>query len=277
MPRLAALYCYPVKSCRGVMLDEAVLDRRGIIHDREFMAVDAEDRFLTQRATPTLGRVSTGMTDDALYLKADGMDALHVPWNDPGRASRRVTVWRDVVTAADAGDGAAAWLSAVIGQTCRLVAISGDSRRDVPAARIPEVHRSALAGPVPVAFSDAFPLLVLSQESLDDLNRRVGGTPHLSAERFRPNLVVAGCDSPHAEDRWQTYRVGGVKMFSAGACTRCPIPTIDPVTLARGPEPLRTLAGYRRAEGGGVVFGQNVIHAQPGALLRIGDEVVLEN
>ena len=256
MPRLAALYCYPVKSCRGVLLDEAVLNRRGIIHDREFMIVDAEDRFLTQRATPTLGRVRTAMTDDALYLRADGMDELCVPWHAPRRASRQVTIWRDSVTAADAGGEAAAWLSEVVGQTCRLVAISEQSTRDVPAARVPEVHRAALAGPVPVAFSDAFPLLVLSQESLDDLNRRVGGTPPMSAERFRPNLVIAGCDSPHAEDRWQTYRVGEVRMFSAGDCTRCPIPTIDPATLARGPEPWRTLAGYRRAEGGGWYSGR---------------------
>ena len=277
MTRLSGLYCYPVKSCRGVALEEATLDRRGIVHDREFMIVDDADRFLTQRVTPALGRVKTALGKDALRLRADGAGEIRVPWRAANRARRQVVVWRDTVTADDAGDEAAAWLSRVIGQPCRLVAIGEDSQRDVPAARIPETYRAASGGPVPVAFCDAFPLLVISQESLNDLNRRVGGEPVLSMERFRPNLVVAGGGVPYAEDEWRTYRVGAVRMFSAGACQRCPVPTIDPETLARGPEPLRTLAGYRRVAVGGVIFGQNVIHAQPGARLRIGDEVVLES
>ncbi len=177
MPHLSALYCYPVKSCRGVALDEAVLDARGIVHDRQFMIVDADDRFLTQRATPTLGRVITTLTADTLRLRADGAAEIDVPWQRPGRARRQVTVWHDTVLAEDAGDEAAAWLSEVIEQPCRLVAMAGDSRRDVPATRIPEVHRAALAQPVPVAFSDAFPLLVISEESLADLNRRIGSRP----------------------------------------------------------------------------------------------------
>ncbi len=276
MPRLSALYCYPVKSCRGVALDEAVLDRRGIVHDREFMIVDDANRFLTQRVTPALGRIRTALTENELVLRADGAGEVRVPWHLPGRVRCQVVVWRDSVTADDAGDEVAAWLSGVIGQPCRLVSMNEDSRRDVPAARIPETYRAVSAEPVPVAFSDAFPLLVISQESLDDLNRRIGGEPLLSMERFRPNLVVAGGGVPYAEDAWKTYRVGAVRLFSAGACQRCPVPTIDPETLARNPEPLRTLAGYRRVEEGGVVFGQNVIHAQPGARLRIGDEVTIE-
>ena len=257
-------------------LDEVVLNERGIVHDREFMLVDGADRFLTQRVTPALGRVRTALTEDALCLRVDGAGEIRVPWRAADRARRQVVIWRDTVTVDDAGDEAAAWLSDVIGQPCRLVAMNEDSRRDVPDMRIPEAFREASAKPVPVAFPDAFPLLVISQESLDDLNRRVGGEPVLSMERFRPNIVVAGGGVPCAEDRWKTYRVGAVRLFSAGACQRCPVPTIDPETLARGPEPLRTLARYRRREGGGVIFGQNVIHAQPGARLRIGDEVTIE-
>lgn len=257
-------------------MQEAWLDRRGIVHDREFMIVDHADRFLTQRATPALGRVTTALGENALCLRADGAREIRVPWRAAGRARRQVVVWRDTVMANDAGDDVATWLSDVIGQPCRLVAMGEDSRRDVPAARIPEAHHVSSSGPVPVAFCDAFPLLVISQESLDDLNRRVGGIPLLSMERFRPNLVVAGGGVPYAEDAWKTYRVGPVRLFSAGACQRCPVPTIDPETLARGPEPLRTLAGYRRVEGGGVVFGQNVIHTQTSAGLRVGDEVTIE-
>ena len=272
MPKISALYCYPVKSCRGVALDEAVLDRRGIVHDREFMIVDAEDRFLTQRTTPALGRVGTALEEGGVRLQAEGAGEIRVPWSQPGRVSRRVTVWRDAVVADDVGDEAAAWVSEVVGQACRLVAMSDGSCRDVPMERIPEAHRAELARAVPVAFCDAFPLLVVSEESLADLNRRVGGRPWLSMERFRPNLVVSGCDGPYAEDEWKTFRAGEVRLFSAGPCKRCPVPTIDPQTLERGHEPLRALADYRRWDGG-VVFGQNVIHAQPGARLRVGEEV----
>ena len=194
----------------------------------------------------------------------------------PGRLKRQVTVWRDTVLADDAGDDAAAWLSEVLGQSCRLVAMGDQSRREVPPARIPEHHRAALAASVPVAFCDAFPLLVVSEESVADLNRRVGGNPTLRMDRFRPNLVLSGCGVPYAEDTWKTYHVGEVRLFSAGPCGRCAIITTDQQSLARGPEPLRTLAQYRRTPEGDVVFGQNVIHRQPGARLRVGDKVTPE-
>ncbi len=276
MSHLSALYCYPVKSCRGIALQEAVLDQRGIMHDRVFMVVDAENRHMTQRATPAMAQIVTAIDDDALRLGADSARELRVPWDASDRTRRQVTVWRDTVLAHDAGDEAAAWLSDVLGQPCRLVAMGTDSRRDVPAARVPEHHRAALDRPVPVAFCDAFPLLVVSEESVADLNRRVGGEPFLRMDRFRPNLVLTGCDAPYAEDTWKTYRVGEVRLFSAGPCGRCAITTTDQQTLARGPEPLRTLASYRRAADGDVVFGQNVIHAQPGARLRVGDKVMVE-
>lgn len=273
MIRLSAIYCYPVKSCRGVAMEEARLGERGIVHDREFLVVDAQDRFMTQRVTPKLARVVTGLAEDALYLRADGAGEISVPWRAKNRAPREVVIWRDTVVADDAGDEAAGWLSEVLDQRCRLVTMSEASRREVPAARVPP----AMTKPVPVAFPDAFPLLVLSEASLDDLNRRVGGAQDLAMDRFRPNLVVAGCDA-YAEDGWRMYRIGDARLTSAGSCVRCIVTTTDQRTLGRGPEPLRTLAGYRRAaDGNGVIFGQNVIHEQPGARLRVGDAVTPES
>lgn len=276
MPQLSALYVYPVKSCRGVTLAEATLDERGMLHDRQFLIVDAQDCFVTQRATPALAHILTALETDALLLQHPATGTFRVPWHLPHAPTRTVTIWRDTVTADDAGDEAAAWLSDTLGQPCRLVAMGRASCRAVPAARIPNHHRTALDQPVPVAFSDAFPLLVVSEESVADLNRRVGGEPFLRMDRFRPNLVLTGCDAPYAEDTWKTYRVGEVRLFNAGPCGRCPITTTDQQTLARTPEPLRTLAGYRRQPDGNVVFGQNVIHRQPGARLRVGDNVVPE-
>lgn len=276
MPQLAALYVYPVKSCRGVALDEAVLDERGLCHDRQFLIVDAQDRFLTQRTVPALARILTFLEPDTLRLEHAATGRLRVPWELSAAPTRLVTVWRDTVLAYDAGEDAARWLSDTLGQPCRLVSLGERSRREVPEARLPAARRAVTSDPVPVAFSDAFPLLVLSEESLADLNRRLDEPEPLPVDRFRPNLVLSGCAEPYAEDTWPTYRVGGARFFSAGPCGRCVVTTTDQQTLARGKEPLRTLAGYRRTAEGEVVFGQNVIHASPGVRLRVGDEVLLE-
>lgn len=274
MPHLSALYVYPVKSCRGVALDEAILDERGLLHDRQFLIVDAQDRFLTQRSTSGLARILTALEPDALRLAHAATGSLRVPWQRPDAPTRAVTVWRDTVLADDAGDDAARWLSDTLGQPCRLVSMGARSRREVPAARLPAARRTVTSDPAPVAFSDAFPLLVLSEESLADLNRRLGAPEPLLVDRFRPNLVLTGCAEPYAEDTWPTYRVGAARFFSAGPCGRCVVTTTDQQTLERGKEPLRTLAGYRRTAEGEIVFGQNVLHMSPDARLRVGDEVV---
>ena len=276
MPHLSAIYIYPVKSCRGVALDEAILDERGLLHDRQFLIVDAQDRFLTQRSTPTLARIRTALTDDALQLQHAATGTLRVPWRLPDAPTRAVTIWRDTVLASDAGDSAAAWLSDTLGQPCRLVTAGAQSCREVPAVRLPETHRLIFSTPVPVAFPDAFPLLVLSEESLADLNRRLDEPEPLFVDRFRPNLVLSGCAEPYAEDTWPTFGIGAARFFSAGPCGRCVVITTDQQTLERGREPLRTLVTYRRTADGAVVFGQNVIHASPGTRLRVGDAVSLD-
>ena len=276
MPHLSAIYVYPVKSCRGVSLAEATLDERGLLHDRQFLIVDVQDRFLTQRSTPALARILTASHDDGIQLEQAATGTIRVPWHRPDAPNRTVTVWRDTVLAYDAGDEVADWLSDTLGQPCRLVSTGERSRRQVPDDRLPATRRTVTSDAAPVAFPDAFPLLVLSEESLADLNRRLDEPEPLPMDRFRPNLVVSGCAEPYAEDTWPTYRIGTGRFFSAGPCGRCVVTTTDQRTLERGKEPLRTLAGYRRTAGGEVVFGQNVIHASPGARLRVGDEVVLD-
>ena len=218
MPRLTALHCYPVKSCRGVSLAAAVLDRRGLVHDREMLIVDADNRQMTQRATPKMALIETAITDDALLLRSPGAGSeLRVPWSAFGRPAREVVIWRDAVIADDVGNDASAWLSDVLGERCRLVATGTRSRRVRPADRIPaDVHPDVFARPVELAFPDGYPLLVVSEESLADLNRRLALPELLRMDRFRPNLVLAGCDAPFAEDRWKAFRVGAVRLLAGG-------------------------------------------------------------
>ena len=282
MPHLSALFCYPVKSCRGVALSEAALDGRGVVHDRGMMIVDANDHQVTQRTHPVLARIATALTDDALLLRAPGADELSVPWHaakgGPARTRREVVIWRDTVVADDVGDSAARWLTEVIGQPCRLVTIGERSQRSRPPGHLPaSAHPDAHARTMEIAFPDGWPLLVVSEESLDDLNRRLDLPEALGMDRFRPNLVVAGCEAPYAEDAWKAFRVGEVRLLGGGPCARCVITTTDQQTLERDREPLRTLATYRRTADGEVVFGQNALLAAPGGWLRVGDEVTPES
>ena len=264
---LTRLYVYPVKSCRGLALRESRLDAYGLAHDREWMIVDPGGRFLTQREHPRMARIAPALTDEGLELRAPGISPLVLPW--PGergdRGLRRVRIWRDEVWAVDEGDEAAGWLSAVLGIPCRLVRRDPGFVRRVPASY-------AISSEDRVGFADGFPLLLISQASLDDLNARLSRS--VGMERFRPNLVVAGCD-PYEEDTWKVLRINEVTLHAVKPCSRCTIPTVDPETGERDPrgEPLLTLTRYRRGADGKVYLGQNLVHEPKEGTLRVGDPV----
>ncbi len=255
---------------------ESAFGPDGLTHDREFLVVDAANVAMTQRTVPRMALIETALAPDALILRAPGMEELRVPRDysvEPGN-DRPVTIWRDTVQAADAGDVAAGWFTRVLGQPCRLVRRGAAYTRLLPERRVPEHLRAQNAPPVPVAFADAFPLLVVSEESLADLNQRL--EEPLPMDRFRPNLVVRGCPAPYAEDNWAIFQIGERAVLHAGGtCERCVMTTIDQETaMPQGKEPLRTLALYRPAggEGHGVIFGQNVI-PQGAGQLHVGDRV----
>jgi uncharacterized protein len=258
--RLTAINFYPVKSCRGLALDEARLDARGIVHDRSFMVVDVEGRFMTQREYPRLCLIATRLDGDLLCFSAEGTSALQVPVQRDG-ARCSVIVWRDACLAVDQGVEAARWLTEFLGTSARLVRMADDYVRQVDQAYAPRVADQT-------GFADAFPLLLLSTASLTDLNSRL--EQPLPMNRFRPNLVISGCE-PYAEDGWRRIRIGALEFHVVKPCSRCAITTTDQVSAVRDKEPLRTLATYRK-RGTEVFFGQNVIHAGPG-FVRVGDPV----
>lgn len=263
---VAALYLYPVKSLRGIAVARANLDALGLVGDRRFLVVDAAGKFLTQRAHPRMALIATALTADALTLSHPAQGSISVGLGADG-APASVVIWRDTVTAVDCGDAIAAWLSATLGQPCRLVRIGEDYVRPVNPAK-------AQPGDA-VTFVDAYPLLAISEGSLADLNDRLvaQGEAPVPMDRFRPNLVVRDC-APYAEDAWQRVRAGEIVLRSAGACIRCTVPTVDPLTAERGPEPIRTLATYRRLpDTTHVVFGQNLIHETKSGVIRVGDPV----
>lgn len=258
---ITGLNIYPVKSCRGIALREALLTARGLEHDREWMVVDYAGRFVTQRQLPRLALIETELAPDALRLSAPRQKPLRVPLALREMARLRVEVWRHGCEAFDEGVEAAEWFSEFLGGKYRLVRFDPAHRRlsDLTETGGTEAENQ---------FSDGYPLLVLSEESLAELNRRLGGAGPLPMNRFRPNLVIAG-GGVHIEDRAARLTGEGIELALVKPCERCRITTTDQLTAEVGKEPLRTLATYRYDERlDGVAFGMNaiVIHGVGGPL-----------
>jgi uncharacterized protein YcbX len=259
---VSALNVYPIKSCRGTALQQADLDARGIRHDRGMMLVDRSDQYMTQRTFPRMALVKPELDGDHLRLSAPDMPELEVPLARQGPELDAV-VWGDSCRAVSQGPEVAEWFSAFLDTDCRLVRMADDHMR--PGASGPYVR----TGREQVGFADAFPLLLISEASLADLNARMDQPVEM--RRFRPNIVVSGC-APFAEDTWDTIQIGEMRIHIVKACVRCSIPTVDPETGLKGKEPSRTLATFRRNADGGVIFGQNATHETPG-VIRVGDVV----
>jgi uncharacterized protein YcbX len=261
MITVASLIYYPIKACRGFEVDETNVERMGLAGDRRMMVVTPAGGFLTQRDYPKLALVTPAISGEAVTLSAPGTDSLTVNIRTSG-PTRPVDIWRSKgVLAVDQGESAAEWFSDWLGSPARLVHIADGYLRRLNA-------KYALNADDHTGFADGYPILLASEESLADLNSRLDEPVPMN--RFRPNLVVKGCE-PFAEDTWSSIRIGGIEMAVVKPCARCPVTTIDKETLAKSKEPLKTLAAYRTKEGG-AMFGQNVIPLNEGRL-RLGMSV----
>jgi uncharacterized protein YcbX len=259
--KIAGLFVYPVKSCRGIALSSAELTERGLAHDREWMIVDAAGRFVSQRELPRLAMIGTALPDGGLALSAPDRAPLTLPLG-PSGARRPVTVWRDTVQAIDEGEGAARWLSDWCERELRLVRFDPDVRRTCNRAYVGD--SGAHTG-----FADAYPLLVLAEASLADLNTRLSSP--LPMNRFRPNVVLSGTEA-YDEDHIDEIAAGAIRLKLVKPCTRCQITTTDQATAEQGSEPLVTLATYRMSRVlDGVTFGVNaIVSAGAGETLHVG-------
>jgi uncharacterized protein len=260
--RLTGLVIYPIKSARGIALQESVVDAFGLRYDRRWMVVNPSGEFLSQRTHPRLALVTPEIDGDLLRISAPEMPPLELPLRPMDTVRSRVAVWRDICPASWLGEDAAGWFSEFLNCACSLVHMADSVVRPADPEFAPPGTR--------VSFADGFPFLLISEESLADLNRRL--TEPLPMNRFRPNLIVAGGDA-YVEDQWQSIEIGQIPMRVVKSCGRCVVTTTDQSTAERGKEPLRTLATYRHREGE-VMFGQNVLH-EVGGRLAVGDPVVV--
>jgi uncharacterized protein len=252
---VSSLLYYPIKACRGFEVDSSQVERMGLQHDRRMMVTTPDGTFLTQREYPRLALVTPTLKDGMLELSAPEFDSLCINIQTSG-TSHPVTVWKSKgVAAIDQGEEAAQWFSDWLETEVRLVHFADGYKRTVN-------EKYAVNADDHTGFADGYPILVISEESLQDLNSRLE-TP-VPMDRFRPNIVVKGCD-PFAEDTWNRIQIGDVKLAIVKPCARCEVTTIDKATLERSKEPLKTLGKYRKHELG-AIFGQNVIPLNGGSL-----------
>lgn len=265
--RLSALYRYPLKSCAGEALERAWVHQEGIVGDRRLMLARPDGRFITARTHPRLELMQVQLGEETVVLRFPGHQDLELVRAGFSLAPFATEVWGDRFEALTTSQEADAWCSEVLGEAAHLLCIGDRSPR----------YRQSIKQRV--GFADGYPLLLIGEGSLADLNARLThgqgnseSKPHVMAQ-FRPNLVVAGSDA-FAEDGWQRLRIGEVELGVAAPCSRCAMITVDPATGAflPGKEPLKTLATYRRGEKGKVLFGQNLVVLKEGRL-ALGDEV----
>ncbi|MFE7043795.1 MOSC domain-containing protein [Streptomyces atratus] len=233
---------YPVKGCAGTTVDSAQVFGTGLEHDRTFMVVDATDgAFRSQRTHPAMAAIQVEVRDGGavLALSAQDVEPLRVDIDRDG-PRRDVSMFdRPLGAAVDQGDTVAEWFSDALGAKSRLVRVAPGFDRDGWGDT-----------PGKVNFADAHAVLVASTASLDGLNARItarGDAEPVPMNRFRPNIVLTGNDEPHFEDRVRRMTLGSVELAYSVRATRCNVPLVDQRTGRRaGPEPVRTLATYRR-------------------------------
>ncbi|MFD4336935.1 MOSC domain-containing protein [Streptomyces anulatus] len=291
MATVVDLFTYPIKGCAGTPLDSTHLTPAGLAHDRSFMVVSTDGVYRTQRRDPRLALVRPTISADGGRLTLasaergsgdggggvrGGDDELHLDVTTSA-PRRDVDLFGATFQGIDQGEEAAAWLSDFLGVPSRLV-------------RVPPEHDRKTDGLTPgtSGYADSSAVHLLSRASLTRLHARMAerGAPPLAMDRFRPNIVIDGrpearhgedwAAAPHAEDRIRRMTIGAADLGYAKLAVRCAVTLVDQEAGARGgPEPLRTLAGYRRAAGGGVVFGAKFSVVRPGKL-SVGDEVAVE-
>jgi len=256
------LFIYPIKSLGGIEKQSVEITATGFKHDRRWMLVDEQNRFLTQRAHPQMALLQVGENSNGIFVyhKQHPLQSITIPFSMAYTKKTSVTIWDDVCNALEADEEMNDWFSDMLHINCKLVYMPDDTRR--------MVDKKYAANDEITSFSDAYPILIIGQASLDNLNEKLTGV--LPMSRFRPNMVFTGGHA-HIEDEMAAFIIEGINFLGVKPCSRCVMTTIDQQTAVAGKEPLRTLAGYRM-KNNKIYFGQNVLQQQLGKI-KIGDEI----
>jgi uncharacterized protein YcbX len=261
---ISHLYVYPIKSLGGIELSTAQLTDRGIEHDRRWMLVDEQNRFLTQREHPKMAVLRTAIQGNqlAVYEKGQESDMIRLNLYATGTEALKVQIWDDVCDAVQISDSVNQWFSEKLDSVCKLVYMPDESKRKVD-------QRYAIKDDL-TGFSDGYPVLMIGQASLDDLNSRL--EEPVPMNRFRPNIVFTG-GTPFQEDSMKQFQINGADFYAVKPCARCAVPTTNQDTGERKKEPMKTLATYRTGNNK-VYFGQNILYEKD-TIINVGDVLTI--
>jgi len=264
MLTVSGLYIYPVKSLGGIALNAATLTDRGFENDRRWMLVDDDNRFISQREVAAMALLKANIDEQGILIRHIGKPdtSFLIPFQPANTETTMVTVWEDRCRGQWVSAEANEWFSEQLGMSCKLVYMPDSTHRRVDG-------RYAFNKEI-TSFSDGYPLLLIGQSSLDDLNSRLQSP--LPMNRFRPNIVFTGGD-PFLEDNMKQFEINGVRFFGVKLCARCVITTIDQQTAEQAKEPLKTLSTYR-SKNNKIYFGQNLLFHGNGTI-SIGDTITI--
>lgn len=261
--KLSEIWIYPVKSLGGIRLSSSKVLDKGLQYDRRFMLVDEGGMFMTQRIFPKMALLKTSISSEKLTVTNENHSVTIAIIPAKGSDDRPVQIWNDLVMAHEVDPEYSAWFSERLDMKCKLVFFPEENPRAVdPNYRVNGEN---------VSFQDAYPVLIIGQSSLDDLNTRLSDPVPMN--RFRPNLVFTGGD-PYEEDTWRYFKVGSNRFAGVKPCARCVLTTVNQDTAEKGKEPLRTLATYRNVNNK-ILFGQNLVAVDSG-VISVGDGIELQ-
>ncbi|HEY9788049.1 MAG TPA: MOSC N-terminal beta barrel domain-containing protein [Candidatus Obscuribacterales bacterium] len=263
---ISALYSYPVKSCAAVSLAKTRLVDHGLEHDRAWVIVNKDMKVLTQRDYARMALIRPSVSEDGtLTLHAPGCSPHAIPTITEAKAHQQIEVWGNACAGYDQGEDAARWLGDFLNAECRLLRHDKSSLRQTKQTRSDGSKGS-------LTFVDSCPLLVVSEESLEDLNQRA--SQHVHMDRFRPSIVIKGL-GPYAEDKIKRLTINGLSLNAAKPCARCVITTIDQTKgVLDSAEPLRTLSTFRK-DGEKVNFG-HYFTLEGSGHLSVGDTMAAD-
>jgi len=276
--KISSIHIYPIKSTAGIKLTHTKVEAMGLAFDRRFVVSDSSGQFITARTEPTLCLVKTHLTEQGITLSATKMATLTLSYEEFSEQYQNVTVWGDDIAGQLCSKAANAWFSEYLQRPCQLLFFGSKSYREKKPTTLDVEHDNTRK----LAFADGYPLLLISQASLDDLNLRltsnsIGNNQQqgVSMTQFRPNIVIDNC-LPYAEDGWQHIRIGDVEFKVSKPCERCVFTTINPQNAEKNLEqqPLRTLKSFRQTSNGEVLFGQNLIPLNSGQI-KAGDKLTV--
>ncbi len=251
--RVKSLHIYPIKSLQGISITSAQLCDYGFEYDRQWMLIDTEHTFISQRTVPLMATLKTEINGNSLIV-SNKDSSITLDLNKQSESNIEVTIWRDTVQASTEAEEINEWFSQQLNTPCQLVKLAIDQKRLVDPTF---AHSKETVG-----FADAYPLLIVAQSNIDLLNSKL--EQPIDMNRFRPNIVIDGL-SAHEEDKLHSIIINDIEIKLVKPCDRCTVPAVDQETGVKRPDVLRMLLTYRQFNKL-IYFGMNGLHQSLGII-----------